>query len=450
MKTFDYVTDIMRLALQDTPTLAVKGRVIQVVGTIIRAVVPSVKIGELCILRNPGEDFEMQAEVVGIARDAALLTPIGDMYGISVCTEVSPTGRAHMVPVGDGLLGRVLDGLGRPMDVNTRGPLEADRFYPVYADAPDPMLRRVITQPLPLGVRAIDAMLTCAEGQRMGIFAAAGGGKSTLLGMLVKGAAVDVTVIALIGERGREVREFIEEDLGPQGRMRAVIVCATSDKSSMERTKAAYVATAIAEYFRDQGRRVLFLMDSVTRFARAQREIGLAAGEPPTRRGFPPSVFATLPRLMERVGMNDKGSITAMYTVLVEGDDMTEPIADETRSILDGHIVLSRALAAQNHYPAIDILASTSRVQNRVIGAAHRAAAARLRELMAKYAEVDLLVKIGEYARGGDLGTDEAIDKIGAIRAFLRQDLGALADFDETIKALCHITGTPIDRGNAT
>lgn len=443
MKSFDYVTDMMQLALEETPTVVVKGRVIQVVGTIIKAVVPAVKVGEVCILRHPGEDFEMKAEVVGFVKDAALLTPIGDMYGISSTTEVIPTGRAHVVPVGDGLLGRVLDGLGQPLDLATRGPLVADRFYPVFADAPDPMRRRVIAEPIALGVRAIDGLLTCGEGQRMGIFAAAGGGKSTLLGMLVKGASVDVTVIALIGERGREVREFIEKELGEEGQRKSVIVCATSDKSSMERAKAAYVATAIAEYFRDQGKRVLFLMDSVTRFARAQREIGLAAGEPPTRRGFPPSVFATLPRLMERVGMNDKGSITALYTVLVEGDDMTEPIADETRSILDGHIVLSRALAAANHYPAIDILASASRVMNAVTAPEHREAAGRLRELMAKYAEVELLVKIGEYKTGGDAVTDEAIEKIDAIRTFLRQRTHEHADFDQTIRALCMLTGMP-------
>lgn len=441
MKNFDYVTDMMALAIQDTPTLAIKGRVTQVIGTIIKAVVPAVKIGEVCILRQPGEDFEMKAEVVGFLKDAALLTPIGDMYGISATTEVMPTGRAHMVPVGNGLLGRVLDGLGQPMDFEERGPLEADRFYPVFADAPDPMKRRIIKDPLPLGVRAIDSLLTCGEGQRMGIFAAAGGGKSTLLGMLVKGAAVDVTVIALIGERGREVREFIEHELGEEGRRKAVIVCATSDKSSMERAKAAYVATAIAEYFRDQGKKVLFLMDSVTRFARAQREIGLAAGEPPTRRGYPPSVFATLPKLMERVGMNDKGSITALYTVLVEGDDMTEPIADETRSILDGHIILSRALASANHYPAIDVLASASRVQNNVIGDAHKKAAGRMRELMAKYADVELLVKIGEYKAGSDKVADEAIAKIDEIRSFLKQGTRERVELEETIAKLSAITG---------
>lgn len=441
MHQFDYITDLMQIALSDTPTLHVKGRVVQVVGTIIRAVVPAVKIGEVCILRNPGEDFELQAEVVGLSRDAALLTPIGDMFGISTATEVTPTGRTHLVPVGPGLLGRVLDGLGRPIDTKTRGPLDTQQFYPVYQDAPDPLTRRIISDPLPLSVRVLDGLLTCGEGQRMGIFAAAGGGKSTLLGMLVKGADVDVTVLALIGERGREVREFIEHELGEEGRRKSVLVVATSDKSSMERAKAAYVATAIAEYFRDQGKKVLFLMDSVTRFGRAQREIGLAAGEPPTRRGYPPSVFATLPRLMERVGMNEKGSITALYTVLVEGDDMNEPIADETRSILDGHIVLSRKLAAGNHYPAIDVLASASRVMNNVTTPQHKKLAGRIRELMAKYQEVELLVKIGEYKRGGDPTTDEALDKIDAINAFLRQRTDERVSFEDTLAAMERLVG---------
>lgn len=428
--------------MQDAPTLRIKGKVIQVTGTIIKAVVPAVKVGEVCILRNPGDDFEMKGEVVGLIRDAALLTPIGDMFGISTATEVIPTGRAHRVPVGPGLLGRVLDGLGRPLDEAEHGPLEASKFYPVFADAPDPLKRRMIDRPLDLGVRALDALLTCGEGQRLGIFAAAGGGKSTLMGMLVKGAAVDVTVVALIGERGREVREFLEHELGMEGRRKSVIVCATSDKSSMERAKAAYVATAIAEYFRDQGMRVLFLMDSVTRFARAQREIGLAAGEPPTRRGYPPSVFATLPKLMERAGMNEHGSITALYTVLVEGDDMTEPIADETRSVLDGHIVLSRKLASANHYPAIDVLASVSRVMNSVVSDEHKRAAGRLRELLAKYQEVELLVKIGEYKTGGDATTDEAIEKYGAITEFLRQRIDEHSTLHEALAAMQAITET--------
>jgi len=441
MRQYEYILDLMSLALQDATLLQVRGRVTQVVGTIIKAVVPTVKIGEVCLLRNPGESEELKAEVVGLTRDAALLTPIGELYGISAATEVVPTGRAHMVPVGNGLLGRVLDGLGRPLDFDTNGAITPDTYYPVYADAPAPLRRRIIDRPIELGVRAIDGLLTCGEGQRIGIFAAAGGGKSTLMGMLVKGADVDVTVIALIGERGREVREFIEKDLGPDGLAHAVVVCATSDKSSMERVKAAYVATAIAEFYRDQGKKVLFLMDSVTRFARALREIGLAAGEPPTRRGYPPSVFAILPRLMERAGMNEKGSITAMYTVLVEGDDMTEPVADETRSILDGHIVLSRKLAASNHFPAIDVLASASRVMSSVASPQHLAVAGRFRELMAKYAEVELLVKIGEYQRGTDALADEAIEKVDAMRSYLRQRTDEFDTLENSVKQLALLSG---------
>lgn len=433
---FQYITDMLQSALARAKISQVKGRVVQVTGTIIRAVIPSVKIGEICLLRNPGEELGMKAEVVGFSHGSALLMPMGDMQGISSETEVVPTGQVHLVPVGNCLLGRVLDGMGDPIDTSTRGPLHVTRYYPVLTGAPDPLRRRIIKHPLSLGVRALDGLLTCGEGQRLGVFAAAGGGKSTLMAMLVKGADVDVTVVALIGERGREVREFLEHELGEEGRARSVIVCATSDKSSMERSKAAYVATAIAEYFRDQGKRVLFLMDSVTRFARALREIGLAAGEPPTRRGFPPSVFAALPRLMERVGMGHKGSITALYTVLVEGDDMTEPIADETRSILDGHIILSRKLASANHYPAIDILASVSRVMNMVASDDHKQIAGRFRELMAKYNEIELLVKIGEYKRGADPKADQAIDRIEKLRSFLRQRTDERISFEETLSQM--------------
>ena len=433
---FQYITDMLQSALARAKISQVKGRVVQVTGTIIRAVIPSVKIGEICLLRNPGEELGMKAEVVGFSHGSALLMPMGDMQGISSETEVIPTGQVHLVPVGNSLLGRVLDGMGDPIDSATRGPLHVTRYYPVLTGAPDPLRRRIIKHPLSLGVRALDGLLTCGEGQRLGVFAAAGGGKSTLMAMLVKGADVDVTVVALIGERGREVREFLEHELGEEGLARSVIVCATSDKSSMERSKAAYVATAIAEYFRDQGKRVLFLMDSVTRFARALREIGLAAGEPPTRRGFPPSVFAALPRLMERVGMGHKGSITALYTVLVEGDDMTEPIADETRSILDGHIILSRKLASANHYPAIDILASVSRVMNMVVSDDHKQIAGQFRELMAKYNEIELLVKIGEYKRGADPKADQAIDRIEKLRTFLRQRTDERISFEETLSQM--------------
>ena len=434
--SFNYITEVLSQAVDDAQPIEVKGRVIQVVGTIIKAAVPGVKIGEVCILRNPWENYEVQSEVVGFTKDAVLLTALGAMIGISAQTEVIPTGRVHMVPVGDSLLGRVVDGLGRPLDADKKGPIRPDAYYPVYADPPSPLERKIISKPISLGIRALDGMLTCGEGQRMGIFAAAGGGKSTLLASIIRNTEAEVSVLALIGERGREVREFIEKDLGEEGMKRAVVVCATSDRSSMERLKAAYVATSIAEYFRDHGKKVLLMMDSVTRFGRAQREIGLAAGEPPTRRGFPPSVFSELPKLMERAGNSAKGSITALYTVLVEGDDMTEPIADETRSILDGHIILSRKLAALNHYPAIDILASISRCQSAIVPKEHKAAAAKLREILAKYNEVELLLKIGEYQKGADKATDEAIAKIDRVNAFLCQGLAEKPEYDDTIKKL--------------
>ena len=410
---FEYIGDLLEEAVRDVNPLETRGRVEQVVGTIIRAVVPGVKVGELCLLRNPWEDWSLKAEVVGFVRNVALLSPLGNMQGISPATEVIPTGEILSVPVGYELLGRVVDGLGQAMDGG-----------------------QVISKPISLGLRVIDGVLTCGEGQRMGIFAAAGGGKSTLLSSILKGCTADVCVLALIGERGREVREFIERDIGPEGRKKAVLVVSTSDRSSMERLKAAYTATAIAEYFRDQGKSVLLMMDSVTRFGRAQREIGLAAGEPPTRRGFPPSVFSELPKLMERAGNSDKGSITALYTVLVEGDDMTEPIADETRSILDGHIVLSRKLAAANHYPAIDVQASVSRVMNAVVDKEHKAAAQALRKILAKYAEVELLVQIGEYKKGADAEADFALGHIQAVNAFLRQGLEEKSSFEETLAAL--------------
>lgn len=431
---FDYLGPLLQEAVQTTTTVDVRGRVEQVVGTIIRAVVPGVKVGELCVLRNPWESFELKAEVVGFIKNVALLSPLGSCQGVSPATEVIPTGEVLSVPVGPELLGRVVDGLGQPLD--GKGDLRCRTHYPVFAPAPNPMTRKIISKPLTLGLRSLDGILTCGEGQRMGIFAAAGGGKSTLLSSIIKGCTAEVCVLALIGERGREVREFIEHDLGEEGRKKAVLVVSTSDRSSMERLKAAYTSTAIAEYFRDQGKSVLLMMDSVTRFARAQREIGLAAGEPPTRRGFPPSVFSELPKLMERAGNNDKGSITALYTVLVEGDDMTEPVADETRSILDGHIILSRKLAAKNHYPAIDVTLSVSRVMNAIVTKEHKAAAQKLRKILAKYASVELLVQIGEYKRGADKEADEALDRVDKVNAFLKQGISEKSSFEETLKAL--------------
>ena len=425
--------------IQAASSLVTKGKVLQVVGSMIKAYVPGVKIGELCTLHNPNDQSDALAEVVGFEQDAALLTPLGEVNGISSSTQVIPSGRTHSVPVGMGLLGRVLDGLGNVSDADTKGPFEPETYYPVYADPPPPMTRKPIDTPISLGLRALDGLLTCGEGQRLGIFAAAGGGKSTLLAQIIRNTEAEITILALIGERGREVREFVEKDLGEEGLKHSVLVIATSDRSSTERLKAAYVATSVAEYFRDKGKKVLLLMDSVTRFGRAQREIGLAAGEPPTRRGFPPSVFSTLPKLMERAGQSEKGSITALYTILVEGDDMTEPIADETRSILDGHIILSRKLASANHYPAIDILASISRCMNAIIDKEHKAAAGKFRSLLAKYQEVELLLRIGEYKKGNDAETDEAIDKMPQLNEFLRQGLSEKTTFQETIERMIQI-----------
>ena len=432
---FDYVSEAMNDSLTEMTPVEVRGRVTQVLGTIIKAVIPGVQVGELVTLKSPSkEDWELTAECVGFVQQAAILTPLGDLSGISTSTVAISSGKVHMIPVGECLRGRVVDGLGNPADGGP--PLAPDAYYPVYAPPPSPMSRRIIDTPMPMGLRVLDGLLTCGEGQRMGVFAAAGGGKSTLLSCLVKGTAAEVVVLALIGERGREVREFIEHDLGPEGMKKAILVVSTSDRPSMERLKAAYVATAIAEYFRDKGRKVLLLMDSVTRFGRALREIGLAAGEPPTRRGFPPSVFSSLPKLMERAGNSEKGSITALYTVLVEGDDMTEPIADETRSILDGHIILSRALGEANHYPAVDVLASVSRCMGAVTGKEHRAAASRFRQLLAKYRDVELLVQIGEYKKGQDALADEAIAKRDSLNAFLRQGRDERTTLDEAVKGM--------------
>jgi ATP synthase in type III secretion protein N len=437
--SFGSLSDRLKSGVDEAKPLELRGRVIQVVGTIIKAYAPGTRIGELCALRNPWEEKEVLAEVVGFARQMALLTPIGELEGVSSTTEVRPLGRIHRVPVGPAMLGRVLDGLGNPSD--GKGPFEIEDYYPVSAEPPDAMKRQLITKPISLGLRSLDGLLTCGEGQRMGIFAAAGGGKSTLLSQIIRNTTADIVVLALIGERGREVREFLERDLGEEGVRRSVTVVATSDRPSMERLKAAYIATAIAEYFRDQGKKVLLLMDSVTRFARALREIGLAAGEPPTRRGFPPSVFATLPKMMERAGCSENGSITALYTVLVEGDDMTEPIADETRSILDGHIILSRKLAAANHYPAIDILASVSRLMTAISSPEHLKSAGKIRQLLSKYQEVELLVRIGEYKQGSDPAADEAISKIDSVNRFLRQGLHEESSFEQTLEAMARLGG---------
>ncbi|MGV7187706.1 type III secretion system ATPase SctN [Xanthomonas axonopodis] len=414
------------------------GKVVELVGTMLKVAGVQVSLGEVCELRQRDGTLLQRAEVVGFSRDLALLAPFGELVGLSRETRVTGLGRPLAVPVGPALLGRVLDGLGEPSD--GQGAIACDTWIPIQAQAPDPMRRRLIEQPMPTGVRIVDGLMTLGEGQRMGIFAAAGVGKSTLMGMFARGTQCDVNVIVLIGERGREVREFIELILGADGLARSVVVCATSDRSSIERAKAAYVGTAIAEYFRDRGLRVLLMMDSLTRFARAQREIGLAAGEPPTRRGFPPSVFAELPRLLERAGMGESGSITAFYTVLAEDDTGSDPIAEEVRGILDGHLILSREIAAKNQYPAIDVLASLSRVMSQIVPSDHSQAAGRLRRLLAKYNEVETLVQVGEYRQGSDAVADEAIDRIDAIRDFLSQPTDQLSAYESTLEQLASVT----------
>lgn len=422
-------------ALDRTSPVEVRGRVTGLVGIVIKAVLPEAWVGELCYIQNP-HGKRLKAEVVGFDRNEALLMPLGDLANIGMASEVIPSGHGLTVRVGQGLLGRVLNGLGEPRDVATRGPLMVDREYPVMAPPPDPLVRKRILEPMPVGVKAMDGILTVGEGQRVGLFAAAGGGKSTFLGMVARNTAAEVNIIALIGERGREVNDFIEESLGEEGMSRSVVVVATSDEPSLVRLKAAYVAQAIADYFRDSGKKVMLMMDSVTRFARAQREVGLATGEPPARAGFTPSVFSELPKLLERAGNSDKGSITGFYTVLVEGDDMTEPVADEVRSILDGHVILSRALASQGHYPAIDINSSVSRVFTAVTDREHQDAAGRLRRLLAIYTENKDAILYNIYKKGTDKDIDEAIDKIEPILKFLQQRTEEKFSYEEVLDLL--------------
>ncbi|OED49658.1 flagellum-specific ATP synthase FliI [Rhodobacteraceae bacterium (ex Bugula neritina AB1)] len=413
------------------------GRVQNVSGAVVRAT-GNYSIGEICSITRANQE-PILAEVVGFDGPEALLTPYGFSNGMSYNSTIRPVMPEFLVPVGEAMTGRVVNGLGKPID---GGPeIETDQYYPGMRPPPDPMSRPVIDRPFSLGVRALDGALTCGDGQRVGIFAAAGGGKSTLMSMLVKFAECDRCVIALIGERGREVREFVEHQLGAEGMAKSIVIVATSDSPAIEQVKAAYTATAIAEYHRDRGERVLLLMDSLTRFARAQRQIGLSAGEPPTRRGFPPSVFERLPSLLERTGKNEHGSITALYTVLVEGDDMNEPVADEVRSLLDGHIVLSRKLAASGHYPAIDVLNSASRVLGAITSEDHQALIGKMRGLLAKYQEIELLVRIGEYIEGTDPEADAAIHYKPLIESFLKQRTNEFSSYDETLSHLYEILG---------
>ncbi len=413
-------------AARTMPLRPVMGRVSKVSGTIVEAVLSGGRLGEICALDEPGEGAgpPRLAEVVGFRDGVALLGVIGDMTGLSSRTRVTPTGVPLSAPVGEGLLGRVLDGLGNPLDTRTRGPLAAADRRPAEAAPTDALARMPVTQAMPLGIPALDALNVIGEGQRVGLFGEPGTGKSTFVSALAKAASADVAVIAMVGERGREVTEFIEDTLGAEGLAKSVIVAATSDRPAMERIKAPFIAAAIAESFRDQGKRVLFLMDSLTRLARAQREIGLAAGEPPARRAFPPSVFAMMPKLIERAGVAPGGgSITGFYTVLVEDDGVGDPIAEEAKSLLDGHVVLSRKLAEAGKFPAVDVLASRSRVMARVVDADHSRAAERVRGLLARYDEIELLLRMGEYARGSDPLADEAIDKKERLDAFIHHAL---------------------------
>jgi len=425
--------------LAQTRTLVERGRVVQAFGTTLRVSGLSARIGQQCLVSDT-RGTRLRAEVVGLARGDAILVPLAGLQDLASDAQVEVVADAPRVPCGDALLGRVIDAFGQPLDGR---PLAAElmlqRGQPVHADAPGPLARTPVREPFATGVRAIDGALTVGVGQRLGIFATAGGGKSTLLGMLARRAASDVNVVALVGERGREVREFIEDSLGPDGLARSVLVVATSERPAMERLRAAQAATAIAEGFRARGSRVLLLMDSVTRYARALREIGLSVGEPAVRRGFPPSVFAELPRLFERAGNDANGSITAFYAVLAEDEDGSDPVAEEVRSILDGHIVLSRELGQSGHYPAIDLLASTSRVFTRVAGPAQREHALRLRALMAKHAQIRFLLQVGEYRPGSDELADQALERWPAIQAFLRQRPEEATPLPQTLQRLAEV-----------
>ena len=413
------------------------GKITEIIGLTIESDGPKSSIGDLCYIYNNFGDKPTMAEVVGFRKDKILLMPLGAPDGIHPGALVVNTGEAMKIGVGNQLIGRVLDGLGRPID--TLGDIRFSEYKSTQAEAINPLKRRRITEPLPLGIKAVDGFITVGKGQRLGIFAGSGVGKSTTLGMMAKNTTADLNVIALIGERGREVKEFIEEILGAEGMKRSIVIAATSEQPSLVKIKAAFVATSIAEYFRDKGMDVLFMLDSVTRIAMAQREVGLAIGEPPATRGYTPSVFALMPKLMERTGTNDLGTITGLYTVLVEGDDFNEPISDTARSILDGHIVLSRALAHKNHYPAIDVLQSLSRVMGDVTTDEHRKYAGTIRNLLAVHAKNEDLINIGAYVSGSDPVCDKAIKLMNNINDYLKQTTKEKADFDKSIEELIQL-----------
>ena len=419
--------------VREAQAVRVRGRVTELAGLVIKGSVPNVRVGELCHIVGKGRT-SMRAEVVGFQGDEVMMMPLGELRGIGPDSEVIPTGNPLSIKVGDGLLGRVLNGLGEPIDGK---PLPEGLIdWSVDRDCPDPFTRMRIHKPLALGLKCIDGLLTVGEGQRIGLFAGSGVGKSTLMGQIARNSSAELAVIALIGERGREVLEFVEDALGEEGLKRSVVVCATSDQPSLVRLRAAFVATAIAEYFRDRGGNVLFMLDTVTRLARAQREIGLAIGEPPARQGYPPSVFSMLPRILERTGNSNKGKCTAIYTVLVAGGDMEEPIADEVRGILDGHFILNRTLAERNQWPAMDVLASLSRVMSGIVSEEHKVAAGKLRETLATYEKQRDLILLGAYQYGTDPRTDYAIDKYEAIIDFLKQSTESNEPYEDTVAGL--------------
>jgi flagellum-specific ATP synthase len=421
--------------LSKMSTHRVYGKVQRIIGLVVEGSCPRSSIGSLCEIYPLEPGVPVSAEIVGFNNNQALLMPLGDLRGLGPGSLIRVVKENAIIRVGEALLGRVIDGMQEPIDGG--GPLNLKEGKELYSPPPGPMQRRSIKEPLDLGIRAINGFLTCGQGQRMGIMAGSGVGKSVLLGMMAKYAETDINVIALIGERGREVREFIETNLGEEGLKKSVLIVVTSDCSPLLRMRGAFVATAIAEYFSDSGKNVLLMMDSVTRFAMAMREIGLAIGEPPTTKGYTPSVFATLPKLLERAGsFNDKGSITGLYTVLVDGDDMTEPIADAVRSILDGHIVLSRDIAARNHYPAIDIMSSASRVMRGIASRRHLELAGKAKNVMAVHRDAEDLINIGAYAKGSSKEIDYAIAHIEKINNFLRQDLDESSSMEETLRSM--------------